>query len=688
MLRQVTGALNDAEAVMIEAGTGIGKSIAYLLPAIHWAVQNGQRVVIATHTINLQDQLLAKDVPDLQRILPFEFKAVALKGRNNYVCPRRVRQMRAELEARRGGGAGGRSNASELELRVLTRVLIWLETTLSGDKQELFLPTAEENAIWNYLSSEAEWCTPDQCRKENCFFQRARRAADSAHIIVVNHALLLADVAAENRVLPEYRYLIIDEAHHLEDSVTNQMSFRADQKSLERLLDDVSEPIGQRRYGGFLNTVAPRCRDDLPREALSPLQDRVAAGHEAVEQARRAVHDMFNSLRAFLEDHGPSGSNQYDRRLRLTPSVRRQPAWDGVEIAWDSLSACLSRVGGELVELHQMLERLDRQEPITAIDDLQNELTSYRVRLDGLVGQLRTIVEQSTQAEEGKFITWLEVAAQNETISLHAAPLHVGELVRRHLFEANEATILTSATMRTGQSFDYMRERLGAEGVNEAALGSPFDYRASTLLYLPTDMPEPNQPRYQHVVETALMELVRATRGRTLVLFTSYSQLRNTSNAIRERLGEHDILLLEQGGGGSRAHLLERFRATERCVLLGTRSFWEGIDVAGESLSCVVIAKLPFDVPDDPIFAARSEMYEDSFSEYSLPNAILRFRQGFGRLIRTRTDRGVVVCLDRRILSKAYGREFLRSLPECTSRQAPLAELPPLAARWIDEGTI
>ncbi len=683
MLRRVASTFNSGEAIMIEAGTGIGKSLAYLLPAIHWAVGNGQRVVIATHTINLQDQLLAKDIPDLRRILSLEFKAVALKGRNNYVCPRRVRQMRASLETRRSARTDAASRRSEGELRVLARVLIWMETTLTGDRQELFLPTSEDNAIWSYLCSDAELCTPDHCRRENCFYQRARRAAENAHVIVVNHALLLADVAAENRVLPDYKYLIIDEAHHLESSVTKQMSFQADQRSLERILNDISQPAGPRRHSGFLSTVVPRCRDEVPRETLGGLQDRVAAGHEAAEQARHAVQDLFNHLRGFLEDHGPSGSNQYDRRLRLTPSVRRQPAWDKVEIAWDALSACLSRVGKELGELQQLL---DRQELMGAMDDLCNELNAHCVALDGVQGQIAAIIEDTAQPGADSYVTWLEVAARNQTISLHAAPLHVGDLVRRHLFEAKEATILTSATLRTGQSFDYLRERLGAHDVNEVSLGSPFDYRASTLLYLPTDMAEPNQPRYQNMLETAVMQLVRATRGRALILFTAYSQLRNTANAIRERLGQDDILLLEQGGGGSRAHLLERFRTTERCVLMGTRSFWEGIDVTGESLSCVVIAKLPFDVPDDPIIAARSEMYEDSFHEYSLPNAILRFRQGFGRLIRARSDRGVVVCMDRRILTKSYGKEFLRSLPECTTRQGPLAEMPATAARWIDEG--
>jgi ATP-dependent DNA helicase DinG len=685
MLRHVANAFNDSTSMFLEAGTGIGKSIAYLLPAIHWATSNGQRVIIATHTINLQDQLLSKDIPHLQRVLPVQFKAVALKGRNNYVCPRRVRQLRAELEGRRGGGdVARRGAASEAELRVLTRVLIWMETTLTGDRQELFLPTAEDNAVWNSICSDADLCTPEVCRRENCFFHRARRAAESAHIVVVNHALLLADVAAENRVLPEYRYLVIDEAHHLEDSVTGQLSFHADERSLERLLGELSEPTGARRFGGYLNTVVPRCRDGLSRDGLSAVQEAVTAGHEAVEQARQSVRDLFSHLRTFATEHGPSGGSQYDRRLRLTASVRRQPGWDQVAIAWDALSVRLGQASHQLAELQRRLEQLDRQKPFKAAAGLMEELGGYRVRLDTVIEQLKAIIEHDTQAAQSGTITWLEVAAQTEAVSLHAAPLHVGDLVRRHLFEATEATILTSATLRTGQSFEYIRERLGAEDLAEVALGSPFDYKSSTLLYLPSDIPEPNQPRYQSMLEAALIDLVCATRGRTLVLFTSYSQLRNTANAVRERLGHEDILLLEQGGGGSRAHLLDSFKSKERCVLFGTRSFWEGIDVAGESLSCVVIAKLPFDVPDDPIFSARSETYDDGFNDYSLPNAILRFRQGFGRLIRTRSDRGVVVCMDRRLLTKAYGQEFLRSLPECTQRQGPLAELPEVARRWID----
>jgi DNA polymerase-3 subunit epsilon/ATP-dependent DNA helicase DinG len=257
-------------------------------------------------------------------------------------------------------------------------------------------------------------------------------------------------------------------------------------------------------------------------------------------------------------------------------------------------------------------------------------------------------------------------------------------LVQKYLFMPKECVVLTSATLRTEGEFDFIRERLSAWEAEEAAVGSPFDYASSTLLYLPTDIPEPYQPYYQKTVEAALIDLCRATRGRTLVLFTSYSQLRNTSKAITRPLAEEEIVVYTQGDGSSRNQLLENFRTTPRAVLLGTRSFWEGIDVVGEALSCLVIARLPFSVPSDPIFAARSETFDDPFGQYALPEAILRLRQGFGRLIRSKTDRGVVVILDKRILTKSYGRAFLDSLPACTVRQGPLAALPQMAAQWID----
>ncbi|MFQ5577967.1 MAG: ATP-dependent DNA helicase, partial [Anaerolineae bacterium] len=281
-------------------------------------------------------------------------------------------------------------------------------------------------------------------------------------------------------------------------------------------------------------------------------------------------------------------------------------------------------------------------------------------------------------------ITWLEQKVKTDDISLHAAPLHVGNLVRRHLFDAKESVILTSATLQTDNSFEYLKDRLNAWDVGELAVGSPFDYAASTLVYIPTNLPEPGTHGFQKAFDETLVSLAAATGGRMLVLFTSYSHLRTTARNTRQALADHDIVLYQQGAGSSRRQLLENLKTTRRAILLGTRSFWEGVDVPGEALSCVVIAKIPFAVPSDPIFQARSETFDDAFNQYSIPEAILHFRQGFGRLIRTRSDRGVVVIMDRRVLSKGYGQAFVESLPEATLRQGLASDLPAAAAEWLD----
>jgi DNA polymerase-3 subunit epsilon/ATP-dependent DNA helicase DinG len=281
-------------------------------------------------------------------------------------------------------------------------------------------------------------------------------------------------------------------------------------------------------------------------------------------------------------------------------------------------------------------------------------------------------------------IYWIETSSSSESLTLHAAPLEVGPLVERYLWHKKEAVVMTSATLTTAGEFDYIRNRLNAVDADDLALGSPFDYESSTLLYLINDIPEPNQRHaFQRVVEQGLKALSTATEGRTLALFTSHAQLRRTARAISDSLGARGIHVYEQSAGASRHALLEDFRTTDRAVLLGTRSFWEGVDVPGEALSVLAIIRLPFDVPNDPIIAARAETYENPFYQFTVPEAILRFRQGFGRLIRTQSDRGVVAVFDRRVLSKTYGSAFVDSLPRCTVRTGPLADLPKAAARWL-----
>ena len=681
MLRLVAKAFNKSQHLLVEAGTGTGKSVAYLLPAIYFATQNGERVVISTNTINLQDQLYTKDIPDLQRILPFEFKAALLKGRSNYICLRRLAAFRRS------------SPSSTEEMRLLAKILVWLPSTVTGDRTELFLPNYKEQALWSRVCADAETCLSDRCQhreKDECFFYGARRDAEHAHLIVVNHALLMSDIAVENRVLPDYRYLIVDEAHHLEASTTRQLSFVVHRKQIEQLLSGLGQDLGKGQTTGFLAGLLARYRAKVSEDIEKGAEQHIESLYEEIVRrinsllgevaaARRLLYQFFNTLDSFLEEHNPS-KGPYNQKIRLTGGIRVQPAWANVEISWDNLARHLLRIGEGLEYLSSGPLGLENYD-IPDQKDMLQELLGYISRARELYEQMNALIVQPSPSS----IYWAEVNAQSGEISLNAAPLHVGPLVQKHLFTPKECVILTSATLRTEGEFDFIRERLSAWETEEAAVGSPFDYASSTLLYLPTDIPEPYQSYYQRTVEKALIDLCRATRGRTLALFTSYSQLRSTSKAISHPLAEDEIVVYTQGNG-SRAQLLENFRTTPRAVLLGTRSFWEGIDVVGEALSCLVIARLPFSVPSDPVFATRSETFDEPFTPYALQEAILRLRQGFGRLIRSKTDRGVVVIMDKRIQTKSYGRAFLDSLPDCTVRRGPLAGLPAAAAHWIDEG--
>jgi len=678
MLRAVARALNESRHLMVEAPTGVGKSLAYLIPAIHWGVQNSERVVVSTNTINLQEQLYRKDLPDLAQVLSLDFRAAVLKGRSHYLCPARLAALRRI------------GPSSHEEMDVLARVLVWLPNTLDGDGDRLFLPTMREKAIWRDLSAENDGCDPERCRyyhRGDCFFYRARQAAEAAHLIIVNHALLLADVAVQNRALPEYRFLIVDEAHHLEAATTSGLSFETDQQTIQRLLEEAGHrrprpvPSGGREvFRGLLGETVARCRAArLDRQIVAKIEDFAGQVTRAVERAGRRLAGFFDCLEQFVAEQRDGQENRgYAYRLRIIPACRAQPAWDAVEIAWDEVNTPLFAVADGLEQMAGGLDDLVGL-GLQDVEDLQAALLGVARRLEEIRGHLNGFATQPNPAT----IYWVEIGPGQAPLSIHAAPLHVGPLVQEHLFHKKETVILTSATLRTGGAFDFLRERLYAWDAEELAVDSPFDYESSTLVYVVEDIPEPGHPGYQRAVEQGMQALLTATRGRALVLFTSYSQLRATRRAITVPLTQADITVYAQGQGLSRNQLLENFRTTERAVLLGTRSFWEGVDVPGEALSCLAIAKLPFNVPTDPIFAARSETFDEPFLEYAVPEAVLRFLQGFGRLIRTRTDRGIVAVFDRRLISRTYGRIFLESLPGPAIRRGPLAMLPRAAKEWL-----
>ncbi len=668
MLRAVAEALNTPCHLLIEAGTGVGKSLAYLLPAIFFATQNGQRIVISSNTINLQDQLFTKDIPDIQRILPQHFEAALLKGRGNYLCLRRLDAFRRSRQL------------SPEEARVVAKVLAWLPQTETGDRVELLLINSE-NAVWSRIQATPETCLGERCRYRRsgrCFFYRAREKAERAHLVVVNHALLLSDMLLEHRVLPEYRYAIIDEAHHLEEQATGQFGLAVNRRELVALLSSLSRPEGEALGAHLGNILQFVFHQDLPQRTQQATSELVAQTATFVDTAQQQVYRLFDRLSGFLQNY-TNGQTGYDQRIRLTSGLRAQPEWSEIETSWQDMESAISPLLKNLLKLTSLLEKSGTSENAER-DDLLQELRAYMEQLNEMWEGLSQIIVDP----QSNGIYWASLATKTNEITLHSAPLHVGPLLSDKLFSEKDAVILTSATLRTERGFEYIKERLGIEDPMEVALDSPFDYESAVLLYVPKDIPEPNQPGYQEHVEKAIIDLCRATEGRALILFTSTSQLRNTYRKVQKELAREGIVVFGQGIDGSRRQILRSFRETPKSVLMGTRSFWEGIDVMGQALSCLVIARLPFSVPTDPVLQARSETFENPFREYYLPETILKFRQGFGRLIRSKDDYGVVVVLDKRLITKSYGKLILRALPPCTARQGPLASLPTLARKWLD----
>ncbi len=677
MARGIAQAFNEGGMLLVEAGTGTGKSMAYLLPAALYALRRGERVVISTNTINLQDQLYNKDIPDVQRMLaeapelqrndePLpDLQAQLLKGRSNYLCLRRYKQVQRETDF------------APHEARAMLKVQFWLPTTTSGDRAELLL-LEDEQVAWGRINVTADTCTGARCPDfRECFFFRARRQAEAAHLIVVNHALLLADLVSQSHIIPQFEHLIIDEAHNLEDVATEQLGFHLNQADLLKLCDDLYSEEGRESVSGLLASYQISFRESSAEQADREQADQLAdALRPLVATTRTAISACFNHLLGFVKEQ-LEGSRATDNRFRITPAVRRKPEWAALEQVWENLSLPLREIGELLGKFETLLLNLegadlaDYDELLLRVQWLKRTCTELRVQLGHVV-----------QGND-ELVSWLTYDAPREQVGISAAPLQVAEILQAQLFAEKQTSILTSATLAVNESFAYVRDRLGVYAPTELQLESPFDYRQQALLYIPDDIPEPNQSGYQAMLEEALITLCVATQGRTLALFTANSTLRQTYTGIQDALEAHEITVLAQNIDGTRRALLERFKQSPRTVLLGTTSFWEGVDVVGDALSVLVITKLPFAVPSDPVVAARSEQFSDPFMEYSVPQSILRFKQGFGRLIRSRKDRGIVVVLDKRLLSKKYGAQFLQSLPHTDVRRGALKHLPKLAAQFL-----
>ena len=669
MARAVCRAFNRGEILLVEAGTGTGKSLAYLVPAVLWGVVNRDRTVVSTHTKNLQDQLFLKDLPFLQKALGVPFKAALVKGRGNYLCRRRWERLFRD----------GLSGLSRFERNMLVYLVLWAEETETGDVEEHTGFPSKGGGLWGKVCSEAGSCLGNRCPfYDVCFLMRVRREALASHVVVVNHSLVFSDLAAEHRVLGEYRNIVFDEAHTLERAVAQHLGRELSPWRLRSAVSKLYER-GEAESGILAVLGAYVKASDIPGRTaiLGKIEDLVDRCQE-VEEAGEA---FFGKLARRIPNSGPYGAKVRIRDREFFRSVR-QPLEDllgGLE----ALAEGLGTLGEWFAEAEGELPNAE-------------ELTAELGGAGEAVGELAEDLRFLTDVSQEDFVYWAELPPGEDRtdVRLCAAPLDVAPFLEE-FYGKMRTVLLTSATLAVGGDFGYIRERLGLDGsqagrVRTLRVGSPFNYETQVLVCVPTFLPSPKEDGFEMAVEEVLRTLTLEVRRGTLALFTSHRMLQGVHRSLRDHLGREGMLLLGQGLDGPRSHLARMFREEVGSVLLGTDSFWEGVDVPGEALEVLVIVRLPFAVPTEPLVEARCERLleegRNPFWEYSLPEAVIKFRQGFGRLIRHRKDRGVVVLLDGRAIRARYGRAFLDSLPVGFRKVRSLGELVRAVRGWFEDG--
>ena len=611
MAEAVAASLEDGHHLMIEAGTGTGKSLAYLIPAVLWAIKNETRVIVSTYTKTLQEQIVNQDIPFLRDVLGLPFKHSLCLGSENYLS---LRRMKRASQTHLFGNVNDDEQLNE--------VFDWADRTETGFRNDL--PFEPSPSVWEEVGRQKDLCMGKQCENYNsCFYFKERRKWFGAHILIVNHHLFFANVSNNGAVLPKYDAVIFDEAQNLEEAATSFLGLNVSNSGLIYFLDRLYNTKTKR------GTLA-RLRDDLTIE----IQQRVSKVRIAVEGFFENLFDEFGRKERTLRFYSPPTLNN----TLFIP----------------------------LQDLHEALKSLELR---VSSEEEQLEVSAAASRVFEFNNTISAILNQNMK----DYVYWLEVTPKKRftRATLRGMPININEELHEQVFSKIDRAVLTSATLTTNHSFNHIKERLGCTPKKESTLDSPFDYASQALLYLPQDMPEPSEEITQYVSALAdrTLELIQATGGKTFVLFTSYDILNRMYKILDPKLQQYQIL---KQGEMAPSRMIERFKE-KPSVIFGTNSFWQGVDIPGDALSSVIITKLPFDVPTEPLTEARIEDMKkrsiNPFRHYQIPRAIIQLRQGFGRLIRKRTDKGVVAILDSRLTQRNYGKQFIKSLPECAQTQ-------------------